>query len=1321
MNLKEKLGLLSATTLLAVGAALPAHAQPAQAPAAQEAEDEDVIVVTGSRLRRESFDSPNPTVAVGAEALEQSQTVNVIDAIEEIPLVGIGTNNRGTQVQNGDSFAFPDVLDLGTQRTLTLINGRRVVASNQGTVFVPGNAPGAQVDLSTINPLLIERVDVLAGTGGAIYGADAVAGVVNIITRDDYEGLDIRVQGSQFELVGGDQYRASALWGANLFDDRANITASFDYSTADPVFSELGEGRTYIGPALPSNQLDGTRRRSSVDVSGAIAALTGSACATATACAAPIASFSAFLPSSSDFQTTDLGAPALPFGREFLGPTFLSLGGVLLTNANFSGVNAVSSLVPAGPVGTALSGATADPAGFAFFAPSALTAGQTANPDPVLSSFGVSGAQIASMNLAQRQTLALTLLQANRPTPFEYFAANPTLNPNLFVGTFGTAGATGAATSNGYLPTIASANVIGQFGVTAQLASIFPRLAVPLQFDGAGQLSGFSVGNLVPPYQSLIGATYGAPFDASALGYTQLQAGTERMSFGLQGSYELAPSVRMRTELTYSKLEFEQQQAPQLNGPGQNAQAGSLSVPVFIDQNPFFNTGTNLAQVATLVGQGLTVPVLDVDPSAAVNNQRVLYLGRSLAEFFGGLPSLTETETYRIAQVFEGEFTVGGRELYWDIGAIYGVSETQNNRTDYGDVEFNLAADVVAGPGGQPVCYQQTLASPQPLEARNPQAVNILNAARTAAGLTPTADQVARCVPLNMFGAGRPSQAAIDFITVDASTHSLNRQWGYSGSIGGDLFDLPAGPFALGLNYEFRRESAEFEPNPRLSRGDGRTALQARGAGAAEFTEYGFEVAVPLISEDMNIPLLYSLDFNYAFRIVERTQESQTALFSGSGTEDDTFNYSFTWRPFEDIQIRGARGRTVRSASLTELVGPFTIAFTTPNNTYHPCSTANINAGASVRPANCRNAVRALGIDPDGAGGPLAPFTAASSDADVNAYLATFNANAVVPNIARSAVAQGNPGLANEEGNSYTFGITYEPEWAPRLVLAADFFSVDLTNEIVLTGPFANFDNGSTSAFMGICFDSPTFPNATLSGLNPCEQFLFPQLSGGNFLIPGVNQLTGNTSFAGPLAGTPALAPGALPTTNAFHATMASFNQINFGGRSFRGVNVEARYNFGLEELPLVGGVMEGWGDIFLASSVFHNQRYDRYNDQALSLLSDRFVGEHGTTPEYEGRASVRHVLGPLDHSLQYFYFSGTVDNIRQPKSVYPEQSYTFLNGDFDYFNYLASFDVTDSFTVRLSVNNVLDEDWDRGENGFQNPYDGGFGRQWVLGVQARF
>ena len=112
----------------------------------------DVVVVTGSRIRRQ-VDETVAVTEIDAGQIETRGYINTIDALEEIPFVATGVNNSGDSTQYGDNNAYVNLLNFGTQRTVTLIDGRRMVSSNQGTVFVPGNASGAQVDLTIINPV----------------------------------------------------------------------------------------------------------------------------------------------------------------------------------------------------------------------------------------------------------------------------------------------------------------------------------------------------------------------------------------------------------------------------------------------------------------------------------------------------------------------------------------------------------------------------------------------------------------------------------------------------------------------------------------------------------------------------------------------------------------------------------------------------------------------------------------------------------------------------------------------------------------------------------------------------------------------------------------------------------------------------------------------------------------------------------------------------------------------------------------------------------------------------------------------------------------
>jgi len=139
------------------------------------------IEVTGSRIKRADMEGANPVQILGREELVASGITNVGDILQEIPSVaGAGTN---TAINNGGSGSVRVSLrGLGSARTLVLLNGRRMVASGTGA--------NSSVDLSTIPTAIIKRVEVLKDGASAIYGSDAIAGVVNIITRDDFEGFE---------------------------------------------------------------------------------------------------------------------------------------------------------------------------------------------------------------------------------------------------------------------------------------------------------------------------------------------------------------------------------------------------------------------------------------------------------------------------------------------------------------------------------------------------------------------------------------------------------------------------------------------------------------------------------------------------------------------------------------------------------------------------------------------------------------------------------------------------------------------------------------------------------------------------------------------------------------------------------------------------------------------------------------------------------------------------------------------------------------------------------------------------------------------------
>ncbi|WBY06248.1 TonB-dependent receptor plug domain-containing protein [Sphingomonas sp. 7/4-4] len=197
----------------------------------QEEATGDTVVVTGSRIRRPNLESTVPITSIAGEQFFQQGQTSVGDMLNDLPQL------RSTFAQQnpglGIGIAGLNLLDLrglGTQRTLVLVNGRRHVPAD-----ILNNA--VSVDVNTIPNDLIERVDIVTGGNSAIYGSDAIAGVVNFVLRRDFDGIQVRGQaGITGEGFGASQY-ISAMAGRNFDGGRGNITLHGEYSRADRVFA----------------------------------------------------------------------------------------------------------------------------------------------------------------------------------------------------------------------------------------------------------------------------------------------------------------------------------------------------------------------------------------------------------------------------------------------------------------------------------------------------------------------------------------------------------------------------------------------------------------------------------------------------------------------------------------------------------------------------------------------------------------------------------------------------------------------------------------------------------------------------------------------------------------------------------------------------------------------------------------------------------------------------------------------------------------------------------------------------------------------------
>lgn len=191
---------------------------------ADEGPNDQSIVVTGTRIRTTQYDFANPVVSVDSSAIQNAGTTNLTNFLSDIPsLVGSFDANAASGSNAGIGFVGLNLLNLrnlGTQRTLVLVDGRRHVSA------VPGSS---SVDVNTIPIDLIDRVDVLTGGASAIYGADAVTGVVNFITKRNFEGINIRGQAGITEYGDTANQFVSLVAGKNFAGGRGNIAFALEY------------------------------------------------------------------------------------------------------------------------------------------------------------------------------------------------------------------------------------------------------------------------------------------------------------------------------------------------------------------------------------------------------------------------------------------------------------------------------------------------------------------------------------------------------------------------------------------------------------------------------------------------------------------------------------------------------------------------------------------------------------------------------------------------------------------------------------------------------------------------------------------------------------------------------------------------------------------------------------------------------------------------------------------------------------------------------------------------------------------------------------
>ncbi|MDT3502659.1 TonB-dependent receptor [Stenotrophomonas maltophilia] len=226
MYLKSNAMAAAIGSLLCISVVHSVAAQDAQSPDAK-ARTLDTVQVTGSHIKRAQLSGVGPVSVVDAEAIERSGATSVETLLQRLPASAgfAGSQSNAYWAENGYGTTQVNLRGLGINRTLVLLNGRRIVNGGTGA--------NSSVDLNVIPVSLIERVEVLKDGASAIYGADAVAGVVNIITKQGFEGAEAVVRYGQTSQGDGEETSVDVSWGVS--SERGSLMAAVSYFDSGAV------------------------------------------------------------------------------------------------------------------------------------------------------------------------------------------------------------------------------------------------------------------------------------------------------------------------------------------------------------------------------------------------------------------------------------------------------------------------------------------------------------------------------------------------------------------------------------------------------------------------------------------------------------------------------------------------------------------------------------------------------------------------------------------------------------------------------------------------------------------------------------------------------------------------------------------------------------------------------------------------------------------------------------------------------------------------------------------------------------------------------
>ena len=426
-----------------------------------------------------------------------------------------------------------------------------------------------------------------------------------------------------------------------------------------------------------------------------------------------------------------------------------------------------------------------------------------------------------------------------------------------------------------------------------------------------------------------------------------------------------------------------------------------------------------LAEPAVFNGPALTYSVdnpfltSQARSTLIANGLTDFVIARNLSDLLDRTPGTTEVDLYRIVAGFQGDFpSFGGETWSWDIAYNYGRSRSTSSLEFINEDRLLEAIDAIPDGSGGIVCA-----------SGNPD-----------------------CAPLNLFGENNFSNAALDYVTDPSRGISTNTLEMVTANLSGRLPFGIAEPISFNVGYEHRREAAAFDPDALQENG---VLLTGGGfgfegiSGSFETDEVYSELVVPVISDQQNLPIVKSLSVEGAVRYVDHSLTDTATTWSGGLRIAPRLP---GWG--DGLLFRGVFTHAIRSPAVTELfLGKSPVA----TGLTDICNQDSYNQGINpaVREANCRAALAAVG-------GP-AP----------EAFDETTDLASVV------GTQSGNPNLENEEADSWSVGIVYQPVEHPQLRFAADWSNIRLEGGI---------EDLPIGQLMLACYDSPDFPNVPACG-----------------------------------------------------------------------------------------------------------------------------------------------------------------------------------------------------------------------------------------------